>query len=423
MDKVLSVFSIIMVVYAIIFIIYRMFEKNGLKYKRIHVSTVSDPYYPTKKESFKVFGGSILFRIFVILLSFIIFVLFVNGNNDFSISGAVHNWVKWDAVHYMNIANGYASYIENGLFTTLVFFPLYPIFIAIFKMLFDVEIAGLIVSNLAISIACVYLYKLVCMDYGKKVAIMTLIIINIFPFAFFYSAIMSESIFLLFSILTLYYTRKHNWLVAGLFGLLCALSRSLGVFIIFPMAVELIEEEKIIKNLKNIGILFKTIIKKGLPLLLVLLGFGIYLYCNYAITGKWFYFLDIQSLIWHQEYTPFYLIFKTNFSVMQTFSNSFILCITIPQLIIIISSYLILFFGVRKHRTMYSAWLLVNIIVNTSMSWPLSVCRYFICAIPLYIYMANYLKKHRYLYIGYLIVSAMLFMIYFIAYLKGMDVY
>ena len=422
MQYVFSGMSIIAVIYFVILIVYRVLKNNGFKLKKIKINTINEPDDVTRKDCFKVFGSVLLFRIFIIIISILIYSIFINGYS-FSFSDVIDNWVKWDANNYLRIAHSYTFYVENEFYPTLVFFPMYPLFISVFKLLFNEVVAGLIVSNLASSIACVYIYKLVSMDYGKKVSVMSLVILNLFPFAFFFSSIMSESVFLLFSAMTLYYARKHQWLMAGFCGLFCSLSRSLGVFIIIPVLVEFIEEYKLIKNIRNVKENTKIILKKGLPLLLILFGMVVYLYCNYRITGDWFYFLKMQSDVWGQVYKPFYLVFDTIYNSINGYNPNFISCISIPQLIIICFSYIVLLFGIRRHRTMYSIWFLVNIIVNTSMSWPLSICRYFTCTIPLFIYIAYYLKNRQKLYIGYIVVNAILYTIYFIAYLMEINIF
>ena len=264
--------------------------------------------------------------------------------------------------------------------------------------------------------ASVYIYKLVSLDFGKRTAILTLVFFNVFPLTFFFSGIMSESVFLMFSAITLYYARKHKWLLSGIFGLFCALSRSLGVFIIFPVVVELFEEYKVIKNIKNYKYLIKKVLVKMIPLLLIPLGFGIYLYINYHVTGELFYFLKMQSTIWFQHYEHFFLFFKTVFDMFSGYETKFVCFVTIPNLVIVTLSYIVLFLNARNKVTMYTVWLLVNIIVNTSMSWPLSVFRYMSCAIPLYVFIADYLKKHRILYISYLVINIILFIIFFAAF-------
>jgi len=409
MEYIFGGLSIIIVLYSMFLIIHRLFKKNNRKENKTFENI-------TSKECFKVFGISLSFRILIILISILVFAIFINEGD------AINNWIKWDSIHYIRISNGYTSYIENGKYITLVFLPLYSLFIKLFSIIFNSSISGLIVSSLSFSLASVYIYKLVSMDYGKKTAKITLLLVNFFPFAFFFSGIMSESMFLLTSTMTLYYIRKHNWLLAGLFGLLCALSRTIGAFIIIPAIVELIEEYQLLKNIRNYKFIIKTFFTKTLPLFLIPLGFGIYLFINYYITGDWFYFLKMQKEIWFQSYTHFFLYFNTCFKMLRDYDISLILCSVVPQLIIVISSYIILFKNVKKSITMYSVWLLVNILVNTSMSWPLSVCRYFTCALPLFIYIADYLKNHRKLFIVYIIISSILLGIYFVAYLMGLSV-
>ena len=422
MYYVLGGLSIICVLYSIFFIICRLLNKSGHKIKILKEINDKKSFFPTKKECFKVFGIILSSRVLLIILSVIVYLLFMKSDSPSSISDAINNWIKWDAMHYLRIAHGYSYYIENGNYVTLVFFPLYPFFIKILSIVLNDVISGLIISNVSFSIACVYIYKLLCMDYDKKTAKISLVLISIFPYSFFFSGIMSESVFLLFSAMSLYYIRKHKWYLAGICGLLCALTRSLGVFIIIPAVVELIEEYQLFKKVK-IKYLVNIFVNKFLFLLLIPLGFGIYLYFNYQTTGDWFYFLKMQSEIWYQNYTHFFLIFKTLFGMVSGYGSNIVLYIAIPEIIIIIISYLVLVLNVRNRITMYSVWLLVNIIVNTSISWPLSICRYLTCAIPLYIFIANYLKIHRNMYIIYIIINVVLHCLLFYAFFINSYIY
>lgn len=423
MNIVFGGLSVIIVIYSAFFIVYKLFEKSGISFSKIKTNSINNTYLPSSKECFRVFGIALLIRIIIILMSIVIYSIFVHREGPINIIGALNNWIKWDASHYITISNGYASFAETGRYVTLVFFPLYPIFIKILGLLVSKVIAGLIISNLFFALACVFIYRLVNIDYGNNTAKKTLLLINVLPFSFFFSAIMSESTFMLFSAMTLYYIRKHKWFLVGIFGCLCALSRSLGVFIIFPALVELIDEYELIKNIKKIKYVINIILTKALPLILIPLGLGIYLYCNYRITGDWFYFLKMQKEIWFQTYNHFFLFFRINFQTLKSFDSNFVLCVTIPQLISVITAYIVLLFNVKKSRALYSAWLLINIVVNTSMSWPLSVTRYLLCAIPLYIFIADNLKKHQRLYQFFIILNAILLGIYFTAYLMNLQIY
>ena len=402
---------------------YRVIEKNDFKLKKRIIKNKKNTKLVTKNECLKVFGTIFTFRSLMIILSILIFYIFIEKDTTIYLNRAINNWVKWDANNYLRIANGYSSYTESGVYTTLVFFPLYPFLICLFKIIFNEVISGLLISNLAFSIASIFIYKLVSLDYDKKTAKITLLILNVFPFSFFFSSIMSESIFLLFSSLTLYYIRKHKWILVGVFGLLCALSRSIGVFIIIPAMVELIEEYQLIKKIKNYRYVAKTLSTKFIPLILIPLGLGIYLYLNYRTSGDWFYFLKIQNSIWSQSYKHFPLFFDTCLNMLNGYDSSFALSIPVPQIVVVLCSYIILCLGVKKHITMYSAWFLINIIFNTSISWPLSVCRYFCCALPLFIFIADYLRKHDELFILYLLINILLLCIFFVSYLSGSNIF
>ena len=58
------------------------------------------------------------------------------------------------------------------------------------------------------------------------------------PTAFFFSAVYTESAFLLFSVATMYYARRHLWLYAGLMGMITAATRIVGVVMAGIVALE-----------------------------------------------------------------------------------------------------------------------------------------------------------------------------------------
>lgn len=228
MKIVLEIASGVMVLEAFILLIWKVLINAGINLKkRIDKDVQREKYEPSKKECLKVFGGSLIFRIAIIIIGFMIYCIFRETANHADFSKISEIWNIWDAQHYIRISDSYTAYMHEGDFVTLVFFPLYPLFLKIANIVIqNAEISGLVVSALTTSLACVYMYKLVCMDYGKNIAGKALKLMNIVPFGFFFGAIMSEGTFLLTSIMTLYYIRKHSWAKAGIAGMLAALSRS-----------------------------------------------------------------------------------------------------------------------------------------------------------------------------------------------------
>ena len=54
-----------------------------------------------------------------------------------------------------------------------------------------------------------------------------------------------------------------------------------------------------------------------------------------------------------------------------------------------------LFYGIRKHRSMYTAYLVVYLILNTSFDWVISVPRYMTCAIPAFLFLSDFSERHK----------------------------
>jgi hypothetical protein len=144
-------------------------------------------------------------------------------------------WAVWDGVWYIKIAaDGYAG--NDG---SVAFFPLYPLLVRWLGIVFD---NNLVIAGIVLSLACYFgaiyaLYKLVAPRYGSLVAYRTCLYLSIFPTAFYWQAVYSESAFLLLSIVCILWSMQGRWKLAGLAGLLAALTRSAGFLLIVPMFV------------------------------------------------------------------------------------------------------------------------------------------------------------------------------------------
>ena len=412
MKTMLYALPILLVGYTLFILIDRWLVKSGMKVKALFNEPNRKSYTPTMKENIKVFSYATLFRIIVFIFSILIFYTMVihDYSDGFRINDVLNAWKQWDASNYIRISEGYESYTEEGDYITIVFFPLYPCFIKLLNYIIQNQIlSGMIVSSICYSLSCVYLYNLVSLDYGKRIAKNTVILLSIFPYSFFFGAIMSESTFLLFSIMSMYYIRTHKWFKASLFGFLTSLSRMMGFILIIPAAIEVCEEYQIFQHIKDIKYIFKTILPKLLVLLFIPMGIVVFLLINYRLTGDFFYFVDIDMKWYSQGYSHFFKIFNQLIEYIQYYDIGMKLGMWIPFLCIVILSYLVLITGVRKHRTIYSTYLLGYIIINTGLAWPLSIGRYFTCAFPLFIFLADFLNKKRNLQSFIIITECILF--------------
>lgn len=157
-------------------------------------------------------------------------------------SGLAHYLVEpmrhWDGSWYRLVA--VTGYEPMGSFPAkAAFWPLFPWLMDYGSRFTGLspESIGYIISNVAFALALVLLYQLVSMDLSVDVARRSLWAIALFPTALFFTAVYTESLFLLLSVGCLLAARKGEWWLAGIIGLLAALTRSAGVMLLAPMGI------------------------------------------------------------------------------------------------------------------------------------------------------------------------------------------
>jgi hypothetical protein len=158
---------------------------------------------------------------------------------------------QWDGLWYALIAReGYGPVTLPGgtypLDARAAFWPLLPGLMRLGHEMtgWSVEAVGYLIGNLAFFGALLLLYRLVRLDFDRSIARRTLVALALFPTAFFFSAVYTESLFLLLAVGALLAARQGQWLVAGGVGLLAALTRSQGVLLLLPFAVLLLQEAR-----------------------------------------------------------------------------------------------------------------------------------------------------------------------------------
>lgn len=150
---------------------------------------------------------------------------------------------NWDGFWYSLIATeGYDYHTAST-----AFWPLYPWSMRVLAdtVAIHVETAGLILANLAFFFALVVFQRLVSRVWGSDVARRALWLLAFFPTAFYFSAVYSESFFLLFCLLAYYWATGGKWWQAGLAGLLAALTRNVGVLLIVPLGIIFLKQHGI----------------------------------------------------------------------------------------------------------------------------------------------------------------------------------
>jgi Gpi18-like mannosyltransferase len=188
-------------------------------------------------------------------------------------------WLRWDAVHYMNIAE--FGYEGVGVADT-VFFPLYPYLVGGLSRLtsINVTLVGILTSSIASFLSLIFLHELVLdIFHDKRLAKWSIVCLAFYPTAFFLHAPYTDALFLSVSIGSILMMVKRKPLIAGLLVCIAGLTRAQGVLLMLPMIFYYLQDhwkEKTFLNWQEV-----------VSLVISPLGFGIYSFIRmrYGISG------------------------------------------------------------------------------------------------------------------------------------------
>ncbi len=149
-------------------------------------------------------------------------------------------YARWDSGWYHTIAKqGYPTSLNPELTNPIAFFPGLPLLMRGTSELLDVNmwIAGIVLVVGGFLWGLTYLYRLALLDMPRDQARASLMFLAFYPFAFCYSAVLTESLFLLAAVAAFYHFRKGDlWRAAG-FGLLVGFLRPNGFLLCVPLGL------------------------------------------------------------------------------------------------------------------------------------------------------------------------------------------
>lgn len=140
-------------------------------------------------------------------------------------------WQRFDVNWYLKIAT--RGYGNDG---STVYFPTYPLLIRILSFFMDPTSAATLISNISLIGVLWLLYRLTASITTDVIARRTVIYSLLFPTAFFLSAAYTESLFLLFTLGSLFAASRGRWGWSVIWGMLSSLTRLQGVLMVFPIA-------------------------------------------------------------------------------------------------------------------------------------------------------------------------------------------
>jgi hypothetical protein len=149
--------------------------------------------------------------------------------------------VRYDSWWYHAIVTqGYnVGDIATGQQGNVAFFPLYPLLVKLVAGLTgNVFLAGVLVANAAFLAALALLYALARDEFDNDTAGRAVFYVAAAPTALFFSAMYTESLYVLLVVATFYYARHQHWQAAALAGALAAATRNTGVLLAAVVVLE-----------------------------------------------------------------------------------------------------------------------------------------------------------------------------------------
>ena len=294
-------------------------------------------------------------------------------------------WLRCDSPSYLGIAERW--YVTEGdPMYHIVFFPFYPCLIKLFSFVIgDYFLSAMAVSFVTSILAANVLYELIAIDYDRRTAMKTVLFTFMMPAALFFSAPMTESVFLLVSVTSLLFLRKKNYLLAGLFGALAAFTRSVGAVLVVPIGIEAVRDIIEFVRLKKCGV--KQVLPRALSLIIVPLGIVGYLIINETVWGDPFKFLEIQQDHWNQSFGLFFntVEYQTRYFIDYLNSDrvNAAFGLWFSNLFCIFASLIVMIIGRKKMRVSYMGFFGAYFIIAIGVTWLLSAPRYMLVMFPI----------------------------------------
>ncbi len=314
-------------------------------------------------------------------------------------------WNIWDAPHYLDLAaQGYQTGGEIANF--IAFFPLFPLFIALIHLItfLPLLISSYLVTYLAAVGAAFFLFKLTSLDETAVTSWKTVLLLFIFPTAFFLHIPYTESLMVFFVVASFYFVRTNRYLIGFIFAAMAATTRLTGLALIPALIVELYFYHRD---------LFKQ--KMPIPWLLAFivppLGFMAYLFLNFYLFGDLTYFLQIQKTHWGTDIS-FSLkgLFESLSSINYRTADQ-ALYIGYAQVVAFILGLGGLIYTSLKLRLSYAVYYFFSFLVLILPSFWISLPRYDLVLFPLFMALGK-LSQNKLFFTLWVAVSLVFYLVF-----------
>ena len=324
----------------------------------------------------EVIGATLLVRGLLFAFGIAVVALLGSMVDPYALGGASADprplfepWVRWDAVHYLNIAVfGYEANL-------IVFFPLYPWLVgALDAVVGDPAIAAFSVSGISSLVAALLLYRLVAAEMGPTIARSSVWFLLIFPTAYFLHIGYTEGLFLALALASLLAARTDRWWLAGILGALAALTRVNGLLLVPALVMEAVLQWWPDRPVWR---------WRWLAIGIVPFGFLGYLAVNQVVFGNPLAFLSLQAEGWDRSLSAPWTGIGSLLDTATRAPTAWI-----AELAFLALGLVGVAVSAVRFRATWTVWMAANMLLFTSTSVVLSVPRFSLLLFPLFVWFA-----------------------------------
>jgi Mannosyltransferase (PIG-V) len=323
----------------------------------------------------------------------------------------LQRWEQWDVPHLVAVASSGYGTQPTGV-PLEAFFPGLPLLLrALHTIGIDYLAAGLLISFVAGAIAVVALGRLGDLDGGAGVGRRAVLFMLLSPGAVFLAAGYTEALFLAFAIPAWLAARRERWLVAGLLAAGACSVRVSGIFLVAGLVVHYAVGDG---GIRRRGL-------RGAPaLLLPAVPLGLFMLHLQARTGNWLAWQVAQEEGWSRRLTdPWTALTTTWDGAFDPAQPPLWQWTWRYEIVVVFLSLAFTGWLLWRRRWGESTYVGLTLVALATSSWYFSVPRATLLWWPLWIALATWSMRARWVLIGWLTIAAPMAVVFTLLFTTG----
>ena len=324
---------------------------------------------------------------------------------DYGLPAFISSFANFDGAQYLTLVReGYNTY-------TQAYFPLYFLLVRAVALLFPTPnairshndmLSAVLVSNVSFVLGLIlfkkYLKTMIPVETHRNASLLFLLL---FPTSFFFGAVYTEGLFFFLCIGSLYFLKKKNYWLAGLFAALSSATRLMGMFLFIPFLFSFIDRKYFLLKRFALHVTRYTFI-----ILSPFVGFGIYCLYLWKTVGDPFFFFHVQPVFGANRSTNLILLPQVYFRYLKIFFTAnwnFQYFVSLVEFFIFSFVFIILTLDLISNlklkilnyeRIALNIFSFVNIILPTLTGTFSSIPRYSLMSISFFLFLGEMKNKY-----------------------------